>query len=489
MATKSKKKAPKKSSSKLWGFSLESLLLQHLQGERKVGQKFARVHVTAIKKSEAISRTVEGADGIEIFLAPLSGSENENDSRLKTNPLVRMRDAVGATLGQLERMDVMWAEYDFNLEPPALEAAILGLEIALYRFKRSYKGEVSNLGLSIRNKGKVVSEKTIGQSVAGGVAVNLARHLVNLPPNILNPVTYADAVKNIFAGRKGVSVEVWDEKRLAKENMGLHLAVGQGSDTPPRLVHIRYRPAAKARKAPIAFVGKGITFDSGGLDIKPAAGMRLMKKDMGGSAALVGLGLWATLTGYSAPLDIYLALAENSINGNSFRPSDILTSRNGQSVEIHNTDAEGRLVLADALDVAATQSEKPRYLIDVATLTGAIKVALGSHIAGLFSNDARLSQALATSGQQAGDLVWAMPLFKRYAAQLTSSFADMVNATDGFGGAVTAALFLEKFVHDLPWAHLDIYAWKDSSEGAFLDAGGSGQSVLGLAQWLKTVAR
>ena len=254
---------------------------------------------------------------------------------------------------------------------------------------------------------------------------------------------------------------------------------------PPRLVKISYRPTKAAKGTqPIALVGKGITFDSGGLDIKPAAGMRLMKKDMGGSAAVVGAVYWAALTGAAHPIDAYVALAENSIGSRAFRPGDVLTARNGTTVEIHNTDAEGRLVLADALDVAVTASEKPRAVIDLATLTGAIKVALGANLAGLFTTDETLGAALAEAGTRAGDLTWAMPLVQRYRAQSNSNFADGVNAVDGFGGAITAALFLEKFARDVPWAHLDIYAWKDAADGAFAEGGGSGQGVLLLAEWL-----
>lgn len=210
-----------------------------------------------------------------------------------------------------------------------------------------------------------------------------------------------------------------------------------------------------------------------------------MKKDMGGSAAVLGAALWASETGAKCNLDALLALAENSISGKSFRPSDVIRARNGMTVEIHNTDAEGRLVLADALDVAV--SAKPKYVIDVATLTGAIKVALGPGLAGLFGNSRPLVNALHKSGQQAGDLNWPMPLVQKYKGMLNSNFADMINATDGFGGAVTAALFLEKFVGEVPWAHLDIYAWKDAPDGAWCEAGGSGQAVACLAEWLRTV--
>jgi leucyl aminopeptidase len=215
--------------------------------------------------------------------------------------------------------------------------------------------------------------------------------------------------------------------------------------------------------------------------------MRLMKKDMGGAAAVLGLAMWASETEYPRDMDFYLALAENSVDAKSFRPSDVFTARNGMKVEIHNTDAEGRLVLADVMDVAVTQKGKdePAMIIDIATLTGAIKVALGADIAGLFSNHDGLAEELNMAGFQRGDLNWRMPLFGKYTASFSSPFADMVNAVDGFGGAITAALFLEKFTRQKPWAHLDIYAWADKASGALASSGGSGQAVQALVRFIQ----
>lgn len=492
-----------KTSKNLWGFRADALVTRHLLTAPPKTGRGAHVWVHTGKKAVAPKSWSQwfGGDSTQtshavrhffsetdarLLLTPMASSENEVDSGLKASSATRIRDSVGASIGQLEKWEVQWAEYNFDLDAKGLQAALLGLEIALYRFKRVFKGEEPKLNLILKHKGRVLNASAVKAAVTLGHAVNLARHVVNLPPNLLNPETYADAAKLLFAGAKNVKVEIWEGKKLEQEKMGLLLAVGQGSATPARLVHIRYRPAG-AKGAPIALVGKGITFDTGGLDIKPSAGMRLMKKDMGGSAAVLAVTYWAAQTGIKKPIDAYLALAENAVSRDSFRPSDVVVSRSGQSVEIHNTDAEGRLVLADALDVAVTQKEKPRCVIDVATLTGAIKVALGSGLAGLFSTDARLAKALNSAGQEAGDLTWVMPLYQKYRSQLNSPFADMVNATDGFGGAVTAALFLEKFVKDIPWAHLDIYAWKDGADGAFLESGGNGQSVLGLAHWLETM--
>lgn len=400
-----------------------------------------------------------------------------------------------------------------GLDEAAWTGLFLGMELAAYQFKaeafrasedskpRSRKsapvtalwsqGSWSpQIEVEVRGTGAkpAAVAKCLERARTQGVSTNLARHLVNLPPNVVNPVSVARAVIEFLGGRPGVKVDVWDEKRLRDEGMNLHLGVGAGSPTPPRMVHIKYRPPGVRKNArPVAIVGKGVTFDTGGLDIKPSAGMRLMKKDMGGSAAVFALAWWAAEAKYPAPLDFYLALAENSVDGLSFRPSDVLVSRSGKSVEIHNTDAEGRLVLADVLDVAVTQTgaDEPELVIDLATLTGAIKVALGAEIAGLFSNDDRLCAQLERAGTEAGELNWRMPLLTRYTATFNSPFADMVNAVDGFGGAITAALFLERFVRQKSWAHLDIYGWNDKATGSLGFAGGNGQGVQTLVSFLE----
>ncbi|MFZ4404914.1 MAG: leucyl aminopeptidase family protein, partial [Pseudobdellovibrionaceae bacterium] len=315
-------------------------------------------------------------------------------------------------------------------------------------------------------------------------AVNLARYLVSLPPNLLNPKTFVDRAQNL-TWPSTVKIETWDHLRLKKENMNLHLAVGQGAEHPSRLLKIQYRPAKAQSKKPIAFVGKGVTFDTGGLDLKPSSAMRLMKKDMGGAATVLALAYWVAESQYPLPCDFYVGLAENSVGEKSFRPSDVYTARNGKTVEIDNTDAEGRLVLADVLDVAVTSAADPDVVIDVATLTGAIKVALGVDIAGLFCNDEGLSAELQKAGRHSGDPNWPMPMPDKMMSSLASSFADFKNSGDGFGGAITAALFLKQFVRNKKWAHLDIYAWNDKSQGALTSVGGKRQGVQCLIHYLQ----
>lgn len=368
---------------------------------------------------------------------------------------------------------------------------IVGLDLGAYQFRALHEGQknLENLPrISLLSQGKPFSSKVLMAAQRVAHAINFSRHLVNLPGQDLNPHSLATLCEDLFKGSKTVKVTVWDEYRLQKEKMHLHLAVGQGAHFGPRMVHLRYRPA-RSHKKPIALVGKGITFDTGGLDIKPSSGMRLMKKDMGGAASTLALCVWLEQSGLDVPCDFYLAIAENSVGPKSFRPGDIFTARNGLSVEIHNTDAEGRLVLADVMDVAVKNKEKPELVIDLATLTGAIKVALGADIPGLFSNDDKLSQQIEFAAHRRGEPCWRMPLVPRYAAQMNSSVAHMTNAVDGFGGAITAALFLERFVDGLPWAHLDIYAWTDKPTGGLTAVGGSGQGVQTLISFLETRAQ
>lgn len=288
------------------------------------------------------------------------------------------------------------------------------------------------------------------QAVAGGV--NLARELVNLPPNILGPTEFADHAKALVT--LGVEVEILTETEMRALGMGALLGVAQGSVRPPRLAVMQWK-GGKAGEAPLAFVGKGVVFDTGGISIKPAANMEDMKGDMGGAAAVIGL--MHTLAARKAKVNVVgiLGLVENMPDGNAQRPGDIVTSMSGQTIEIINTDAEGRLVLADALWYCNDRF-KPRFMVNLATLTGAILVALGNIHAGLFSNDDSLSEGLLKAGEQTGEKLWRMPLGKDYDKLIDSKFADMKNTGGRYGGSITAAQFLKRFVGETPWAHLDV---------------------------------
>lgn len=297
-------------------------------------------------------------------------------------------------------------------------------------------------------------------------SVFFARDLVNEPPNVLYPDSFAKRIRATLAPL-GVEVEIFDEKKLEKLGFGAHLAVGMGSERKPRLVVMHWRggavkdkAGAKAKKlpAPVALVGKGITFDTGGISIKPAAGMDEMKMDMGGAAAVVGAMRAIAARKSKAHVVGVVALAENMPSHNAYRPGDIITSLSGKTIEVLNTDAEGRLVLCDALTYVQ-RSYKPRAIIDLATLTGAIMVALGHEYTGTFANDDTLWQNIDQAGRAAGEKYWRMPLDEAYRKEMDSPVADLRNLGNmgRYGGACSAAGFLERFIEGkTAWAHLDI---------------------------------
>ena len=412
----------------------------------------------------------------------------ENETELKTSSYARARILAGQVLRKLEGFKPDAVQFHFDVEEKEpITGFLVGLDMAAYRFKEVFKGEKKTVPYAqYLVKKKKLDADWMSEAVEIARSVNSARHFVNLGPNWMTPEIFCETAEKLVQS-KNVKVEIWDEKRLAKEGLRLLLAVGQASENPPRLFKAHYRPTNTSKEAPVVLVGKGVTFDSGGLDIKPSSGMRLMKKDMGGAATVLSVLMWAVRTKYPHPLDVYCSLAENSVGSRSFRPGDVIESRSGKWIEIHNTDAEGRLVMVDAFDVALENAKEPKALIDVSTLTGAIKVAIGGGIAGLFSNREDLSRDLLAASQQSGDLCWRMPLFQKYRNSMSSNFADMTNATDGFGGAVTAALFLESFVQKQPWANFDIYAWNDGADGAISEGGGNGQCVQNLIFYLNNL--
>ncbi|MFP4538059.1 MAG: leucyl aminopeptidase [Dichotomicrobium sp.] len=284
--------------------------------------------------------------------------------------------------------------------------------------------------------------------------VYLARDLVNEPPNALGPVEFAERVGALR--EYGVEVDVLDVDRMHELGMGALLAVGQGSERPSRLVTLRWRGDGAPEEPPTVFVGKGVCFDTGGVSIKPAQGMEEMKGDMGGAACVAGLIL--ALAKEKAPVDVVgvLGLTENMISGAAQRPSDIVTSMSGQTIEVLNTDAEGRMVLADAMWYAQ-ETWHPKRMVTLATLTGAIIVALGHEYAGLYANDDALCNALVEAGTQTDEKVWRMPLSKKYDKLIDSKVADMKNIGGRWAGSITAAQFLQRFVQDdVAWAHIDI---------------------------------
>jgi leucyl aminopeptidase len=310
--------------------------------------------------------------------------------------------------------------------------------------------------LTVHSGDAQAAERAFVRHRAIATGVHLARDLVNEPANVLGPVEFADRLSALAI--PGLEVEVLGMDELKAHKMGALLAVGQGSERESRVVVMQWNGAKRARnRQPLCFIGKGVCFDTGGISMKPAAGMEDMKGDMGGAACVSGL--MTALAQRKANVNAVgiVGLVENMPSGTATRPGDIVTSMSGQTIEVLNTDAEGRLVLADIMWYAQERF-KPRLMIDLATLTGAIMVALGKERAGLFSNNDKLAKEIEEAGEATGELVWRMPLGKAYDKLLESKNADMKNIGGRFGGSITAAQFLQRFVKDAstPWAHLDI---------------------------------
>jgi leucyl aminopeptidase len=377
----------------------------------------------------------------------------------------RMRNlggAVRAALGRAEEATVVLEATDGPFSPGEAADLAAGMRLRNYAFDlyKTKKPEDEKAGASRRvvlaadDAGPVRRALRTGLSLADGVM--LTRNLVNEPPNVLHPQEFA---KRAAALRKlGVQVDILRQRDLQRLKMGALLGVCQGSRREPHVVVMRWNGAGRGRgrkTAPISFIGKGVCFDSGGISIKPAQNMEDMKGDMAGAACVVGL--MHVLAARKARVNVVAAigLVENMPDGNAQRPGDIVRSMSGQTIEIINTDAEGRLVLADVLWYVK-EKYAPSFMINLATLTGAIIVALGQEHAGLFSNNDELAARLTAAGQKSGEKVWRMPLGPDYDKQIDSRFADVKNSGGRLGGSITAAQFLQRFVGTTPWAHLDI---------------------------------
>lgn len=365
------------------------------------------------------------------------------------------------------------------LDDAAVQALVLGLADIGYRYTSTKPSEkplsLSKLTVGVPNKANAQAafERSLG--IAAGVA--LAKELGNLPANHATPTHLAEVAKGLGKA-KNISVKVHGPKEIEKLKMGAFLAVAQGSAQPAQFIELHYQGAAKS-EAPIVLVGKGVTFDTGGISIKPAAGMDEMKFDMCGAASV--LGVFQALAELQPHINVVglIPATENMPGGKSIKPGDVVTSMSGQTIEILNTDAEGRLILCDALSYA--DRFKPQAVIDIATLTGACVIALGGVRSGLFASDDSLANALLTAGELAHDLSWRLPLDEDYGSGLKTNFADMANVAGREAGAVTAAKFLQKFVGSWPWAHLDIAgtAWKSGA-----NKGATGRPVGLLTQFI-----
>ncbi len=328
-----------------------------------------------------------------------------------------------------------------------------------------------------------ILKSSVGRAEIEGNATNLARELVNTPPCDLYPETFAERASAI-AGKTGLDLQILDEQQLAAERMNSLLAVARGSDRPPRMVVLTHRKGGN--RPTLALVGKGVTFDSGGLSLKTNDQMVDMKCDMAGAAAV--LGAMQAIAALQIPVNVIgvMALVENMPSGKAMKLGDVLHARNGKTIEVLNTDAEGRLILADALAYAVDL--KANHLVDLATLTGACMVALGNDVAGLMSNDDSWSQKVLAASQAVGEKAWPLPMFPHYREMIKSDVADIKNTGGSrYAGAISAAKFLEEFVGDVPWVHLDIAgpSWAEK-ENATREAGGTGFFVRTLVELART---
>ncbi|HKA55010.1 MAG TPA: leucyl aminopeptidase [Candidatus Binatia bacterium] len=364
-----------------------------------------------------------------------------------------------------------------------VEATLLsGYTFDKYKSEKNGKPAVEVLtlaGADLQKTATLTRALDIAQKTAPGVF--LARDLINEPASVSTPTYLAEQAAKLSRGN-GLKSEIWGLNKIKAAKMSGLLAVARGSVEEPRFIKLIYKPAGKPRKK-VALVGKGLTFDSGGLSLKPAKSMETMKLDMSGGATVLGVMQVVSQLKPQVQVTGYVPATENMPSGTAQKPGDIIRYNNGKTVEVLNTDAEGRLILADALIQAA--EEKPDVIIDLATLTGACVVALGGQIAGLFSNDQGLAEALLRCSQETGEPLWRLPLVKEYKEDIKSSVADIKNIGSGNAGAIAAALFLEEFVGGLPWAHLDIagpaFAEKDSS---YVPKGGTGFGVRTLVRYL-----
>ena len=420
------------------------LLLIGLGGDAEPGSEtWRKIGARARKEAAAV-----GADDVALLFSPEKNAESAAAALVE-----------GALL----------AGYQFNKYRSNARPA---MEIKIFTLFRA--------GL----KPSAALQRAVDRAQAIVPGVFLARDLINEPPSVATARFLGEQAARSCRGR-GLSVEVWSKKKIAAMKLAGLLAVNRGSQEEPRFIRIHYRPAGKPKKK-VALIGKGITFDSGGLSLKPSKSMETMKLDMAGGAAVIATMSCLPKLGLNLEVTGYVPTTDNLPGHNAQKPGDVIHYLNGKTIEVLNTDAEGRLILADALALAAQQ--KPDYMINLATLTGACMVALGSQVAGLFSNDQSLADALLRSAGETGEKLWQLPLVKEYKDSIKSSVADMKNIGGAHGGAIVAALILQEFVADVPWAHLDI-AGPAFAEGDNLicPKGGTGFGVRTLINFLSNL--
>ena len=422
---------------------------------------------------------------VQVLLIGLGGeSEITTDTWRKIGGRLRKEaSAVGA-----EKIAVLFS-FDKDTELAA-SALVEGVLLAAYQFNKYRSNsrppsDIKSLILfkpGLRPTAGLQQSVTTAQTVVPGVF--LARDLVNEPPSVATARFLGEQAVKYCRGR-GSLVEVWDKKKIETMKLAGLLAVNRGSHEEPRFIKIHYKPTGQAKKK-VALIGKGITFDSGGLSLKPSKSMETMKLDMAGGAAVIAAMSCLPKLGLDVEVTGYVPTTDNLPGHNAQKPGDVIRYLNGKTIEVLNTDAEGRLILADALALAA--EHKPDYMINLATLTGACMTALGTQVGGLFSNHQPLADALLRCARETGEKLWQLPLVKEYKELIKSSVADMKNIGGSHGGAITAALILQEFVGNTPWAHLDIAgpAFAES-DNALCPKGGTGFGVRTLLKFLSTL--
>ena len=386
----------------------------------------------------------------------------------------KMREAVAKAVKKLQQIKAKKAIFDFDINADYGKSAVIGAMIADYAYDK-YKSEKAHHldEITFAN----FSQETVEEGIIFGEAMNFTRDLANTPAQIATPQKLAQIASKL----EGIETKVFNKEEIARMCMGSYLAVGQGSVNPPEFIHMKY--TGKNVKKKIALIGKGICFDSGGLDIKPASSMLTMKDDMSGASCI--LGVMKALAKLQPDIEVHglIAACENMPSGSSYKPGDILTAKNGKTIEVDNTDAEGRLTLADALCYACELNVDE--VIDIATLTGACVVALGSHISGIMGNDDELIERLIETGKETGEKLWKLPMDREYFDSLKSDIADMKNTGTRMGGASIAGVFLQEFVKDTKWAHIDIAgtAYIEKPQKEFI-AGSTGAGVRTLLSYI-----
>lgn len=460
-----------------------------LTGElAQLNEKFASVlneliAETEFKGKEGSSAVTRVGGGSSVRKAILVGVGKPDALNLES---WRRAAAVVARLAKKEKCKTLGISLPvWNNDPAATAQAIAeGVQLALFQDNR-FKSEPEDKGPVVEQVdllGLSGQDEAITRAAQICSGVILARELVAAPANAVNPVTMAQTAQAI-ATEHGLAVEILEREDCEKLGMGAFLGVAQASELPPKFIHLTYKPEGTPKRK-VAIIGKGLTFDSGGLNIKGAgSGIETMKMDMGGAAATLGAAKAIAQLKPDVEVHFISAVTENMISGRAMHPGDILKASNGKTIEVNNTDAEGRLTLADALVFAEKLGVDA--IVDLATLTGACIIALGDDIAGLFSPDDALATQLENAAAAAGEKVWRLPMEEKYFEGLKSGIADMKNTGPRAGGSITAALFLKQYVKETPWAHLDVAGpvWTDKENG-YNSAGATGYGVRTLVNWV-----